>query len=133
METEKHILVVFSFHNSIFNGIFVIKHTWRDPLSESAATFDHFFSFFSTVSVGWVLSFFFFFSSSFTSLCWLGSFFLFFFLFLFCHWSPLAGFWSFFSFFFFFGFGEFGYKKKKKKAASSDKYKAHKQLKNIER
>ena len=51
----KHILVVFSFHNSVFNDIFVIKHTWKDPLSGSAATFDIFFSFFSTVSVGWVL------------------------------------------------------------------------------
>ena len=51
----KHILAVFSFHNSVFNDIFVIKHTWKDPLSGSAVTFDIFFSFFSTVSVGWVL------------------------------------------------------------------------------
>ena len=29
----KHILGVFSFHNSISNGILVIKHIWRDPLS----------------------------------------------------------------------------------------------------
>ena len=33
----KHILGVFSFQNSVFNGIFVIKHTLRDP---PAATFD---------------------------------------------------------------------------------------------
>ena len=32
-ENWKHILSVFSFQNSIFNGIFVIKHTYRDPLS----------------------------------------------------------------------------------------------------
>ena len=51
----KHILAVFSFHNSVFNDIFVIKHTWKDLLSGSAAAFDIFFSFFSTVSVGWVL------------------------------------------------------------------------------
>ena len=39
----KHILAVFSFHNFVFNDIFVIKHTWKDPLSGSAATFDIFF------------------------------------------------------------------------------------------
>ena len=30
----KHILGVFSFHNSVFYSIFVIKHTQRDPLLE---------------------------------------------------------------------------------------------------
>ena len=45
----KHILAVFSFHNFVFNGIFVIKHTWKDPLVRSATPFDLFFSFLSTV------------------------------------------------------------------------------------
>ena len=40
---RKHILGVFSFHNSVFNGISVIKYTLRDPLVKSAATFDFFF------------------------------------------------------------------------------------------
>ena len=39
----KHILGVFSFHNSVFNGISVIKHTMRGPLIRSTATFDPFF------------------------------------------------------------------------------------------
>ena len=39
----KHILAVFSFHDSVFNCIFVIKHTWKDPLVRSAAPFDIFF------------------------------------------------------------------------------------------
>ena len=47
METENTFLDVFSFHNSIFNGISVIKHTLRDS---PAATFNSlsflFFSFF---------------------------------------------------------------------------------------
>ena len=40
---RKHILGVFSFYNSVFNGISVIKYTLRDPLVKSAATFDFFF------------------------------------------------------------------------------------------
>ena len=42
----KHILAIFSFHNSVFNGISINKTTWRDPLLYSAATFDHLFFFF---------------------------------------------------------------------------------------
>ena len=48
----KHILAVFSFHNSIFNGISINNNTWRDPLSYSAATFDHLFFFFFLSSLG---------------------------------------------------------------------------------
>ena len=42
-ENWKYILGVFSFQNSVFNDIFVIKHTRRDPLSEQhtwGAAFD---------------------------------------------------------------------------------------------
>ena len=52
----KHILCVFSFHSSVFNGISVIKHTLRDPLVKSTATFD---SFFFPHWVWWVFFFFF--------------------------------------------------------------------------
>ena len=48
----KHILTVFSFHNSVFNGISVNNTTWRDPLSYSTATFDHLFFFFFLSSLG---------------------------------------------------------------------------------
>ena len=41
----------FQFHDSIFNDIFVIKHTLKDPLVRSAATFDLFF--FSLGSMRW--------------------------------------------------------------------------------
>ena len=71
---------------------------------------------------------------------------LFFFLFpftlggfiVFFHGVRFLGFFFFFFFFFFTGFDEFGYwglkgkKRKKVKATPSDKYGAHKQLKNIE-
>ena len=90
----KHTLAVFSFHNFIFNDIFVIKHTWRDPLVRSTAHFNPFFSFllhcssivlssfiffFSSFSPLSVQFFFFFCSSSHNifGLRWLGSFFLF--------------------------------------------------------
>ena len=43
----KYILSVFSFQNSISNGIFVIKHTLRDPLSEQQLQLLNFFFFFS--------------------------------------------------------------------------------------
>ena len=46
----KHILAIFSFHNSVFNGISINKTTWRDPLLYSAATFDHLFFFFLFLS-----------------------------------------------------------------------------------
>ena len=41
----KHILDVFSFHISVFNNIFVIKYTLRDPLVRSVVTFDILFYF----------------------------------------------------------------------------------------
>ena len=104
----KHILGIFSFHNSVFNGILVIKHTRRDPLVRVSCNFwpfffsllffscsfffsfffflfilvSSFFLFFFFFGLRPVLSFFFFFSSSFTGLCWIGFFFLFFFLLL---------------------------------------------------
>ena len=56
----KHILGVFSFHNSIFNGISVIKHTLMGPLVKSTVTVDSFF-FFSLGSVIFFSLFFFFF------------------------------------------------------------------------
>ena len=97
-----HILAVFSFYNFVFNGIFVIKHTWRDPLSRLATTFDHFFIFLLHWSLlaGFFLSFFFCFSSSsFTTLRWL------FFLFFFCSSSPLIFDFQFFFFFLFLSLG----------------------------
>ena len=76
-----------SFHNSVFNGIFVIKHPWRDPLVRSTAPF-------------WSLTFFFFsFLLSLGSGFWV-YFFFFSFFFFFFHWVQ----WSGFSFFFFFFF-----------------------------
>ena len=48
----KHILDIFSFHNSIFNGISVIKTTYWVPRSESATTFDPLFFFFFFFSLG---------------------------------------------------------------------------------
>ena len=61
----KHILDIFSFHNSIFNGISVIKTTYWVPRSESATTFDPLFFlllFLSLGSVSLAFWFFFFFS-----------------------------------------------------------------------
>ena len=97
----KHILGVFSFHNSVFNGISVIKHTLRDPLVRSTTTFDpsFFFFFLFFTKFGEVVFFFFFFYFSFQtgllllpfffslSCCWYGLLHLplFFFLFFF-HW-----------------------------------------------
>ena len=91
----KHILGVFSFHNSVFNGISVIKHTMRDPLIRSTATFDpFFFSLFSmsfpftlassssSFSFSFHTSFFFFFFFPFLFTGFLGSLFFFFFFFL---------------------------------------------------
>ena len=74
----KHILSVFSFHNSIFNGILIIKHTWRDPLIKVNRNFWPFFSFYSTIIQLFFLLFFFFFLFTLVS-----SFFLFFFSFFF--------------------------------------------------
>ena len=39
----KHILGVFSFHNSVSNDILVIKHTWRDPPVKVSRNFWPFF------------------------------------------------------------------------------------------
>ena len=112
----KHILAVFNFHNFVFNSIFVIKHTWRDPLVRSAAPFDLFFSFLLHFTFfSWVQSIrssFFFGSSS--PLIFGLQFFLFLFFFFFFHWVHVFGFFfwffitsnfrssilSFFSFFF---------------------------------
>ena len=44
-ENWKHILSIFSFHNSVFNSIFVIKHTWKDPLVRVSRNFWPFFFF----------------------------------------------------------------------------------------
>ena len=100
----KHILTIFSFHNSAFNGIFVIKHTWRDPLVKSAAPFDLFFfsTFLSSPGFGqFVLSSFLFFFSSFSpKSCQLILPFFFFFLVL--HHRIFSVFSSFFLFLFFF-------------------------------
>ena len=66
----KRILAVFSFDNSVFNDIFVIKHTWRDPLVRSAAHFDLFFFLSSPLFfllLGSVSSFFLFFGFFITS------------------------------------------------------------------
>ena len=116
----KHILGVFSFHNSVFNDIYVIKTTYWVPRSESAATFDPLFFFFLLL-FHWVW--------------WVWFLHLLFFLFHF----TLGGFFFFFFFslslvfFFHTEFGEFrhwGLKKKKKvKAAPSYSYGAHKQMK----
>ena len=46
----KHILGIFSFHNSVFHGIFVIKHTPRDPLAATFDSLSFFFSFFFFLS-----------------------------------------------------------------------------------
>ena len=63
-ENWKHILGVFSFHNSIFNGIFIIKTTYWVPWSESAVTFDPLFFFFIGFGeFGFFIFFFFFFLS----------------------------------------------------------------------
>ena len=101
----KHILAVFSFHNSVFNGIFLIKHTWRDPLVRSAAPFDPFFFIGFLLSLtGFFLSFFF--SPFFFHWSPLAGFFLSFFFFTSSfHRSPLVGFF----FFFFTGFSKFGF------------------------
>ena len=122
----KHILGAFSFHNYVFNDIFVIKITYWISRSESAATFDPRFFFSSLVRwVGFLHLLFFLFPFT------LGGFFFF----LFFSLSLSLVFFSFFSFFFP-GFGEFGYwglknkiKNKKVKAAPSYRYGAHKQLK----
>ena len=93
----KHILTVFIFHNSIFNGISINNTTWRDPLSYSAATFDHLFFFFFFLRFGACVSSSSFFSFSFHTrwLLLLPSlhavsgflfFFLFLFFFFFFHW-----------------------------------------------
>ena len=90
-ENWKYILDVFSFHNSVFNGISVIKHILKDP---PAATFDLLSSFFL-----FLFSFFFLLHFSFFFLCSsVQSFFLFFLPF---HLSHLN---SFFLFFFLFSF-----------------------------
>ena len=127
----KYIKCVFSFHNSVFNGIFVNNIIYRVPLSDSTATFDPlFFSF---------LFFSFFFLSSLGSMHAVSSssFFLFpftldgFFFFFFFHCMWYRG-------FFFFHWVQWVWilgvkrKKKKVKVAPSDRYVAHKQLKNIE-
>ena len=128
----KHILVVFNFHNSVFNNIFVIKHTWRDPLVRSAAPFDpFFFAFFSTFLSSprfgqFVLSSYLFLFFPFRQNL-VSSFFLLFF-FLVLHHKIFSVFSSFFLLFFFSssftgfrfldffstGFDEFGYRGKKK-------------------
>ena len=141
----KHILGVFSFHNSVSNDILVIKHTWRDPLLKVSRNFWPFFfllhfSFFSTVLQLFFLLFFSFFFCSFHSwqliipflfcssshnifgLRSVLSFFFFFSSFIGLHWLR-------FLFFFFTGFGLFWYwglKEKKKKTAPSYRYGAHK-------
>ena len=133
-ENWKHILGVFSFQNSIFNDIFVIKQTWRDPLVRSAAPFDPFFSFLLLGSVSsFSLLFFFFFifakilsvrssfffgssSQNISNLQFFLSFFLFFFFFFFFHWVRVSRFlllllslglmsFGFLVFFFFFSLG----------------------------
>ena len=78
-ENWKHILAVFNFHNSVFNDIFVIKQTWRDPLVRSTAPFDPFFSFLLLGSVSLFSLLFFFFLHFRQNL--VSSFFLFFFFF----------------------------------------------------
>ena len=93
----KHILAIFSFHNSVFNGISINKTTWRDPLLYSAATFDHLFFFFLFLSsLGSVCAFLhlLFFLFPFT----LGGFFFF------LHYVRFLGFFFFFFLFFFFFF-----------------------------
>ena len=86
----KHLLAVFSFHNSKLNGIFVIKHTWG---THSAAIFDQLTFFFFSFSFSLVRS-----SSQFV---------FFFFFFFFFTGFGLIGFILFFFFFpfFFTGFG----------------------------
>ena len=129
----KYILAVFSFHNSVFNGIFVNNTIWRDPLPYLAATFDHLFFFFFLSSLGLMraflhplfflfpftlggfffflhcmqfLGFFFFFFSSSSFTIFSSAFFFSFFF----HWVQVSRF-----FFFFFHFVcELGYWKKKK-------------------
>ena len=76
----KHILGVFSFHNSVSNDILVIKHTWRDPLLKVSRNFWPFFFFFSTVLQLFFLLFFSFFFFSFSLFSVNYSFFFFFFL-----------------------------------------------------
>ena len=93
----KHILGVFSFHNSVFNGIFIIKHTPKDL---PAATFD---------SLSFLFIYFSTFLSSFSFLQFGLSFFLFAFLIL------VRSFFFFFSFFSFSPFSSQTYKKKIKK------------------
>ena len=95
----KDILVVFSFHNSVFNVIFVIKHTWKDPLVRSTAPFDLFFFSIFFLLLGSVSSFFFFFGSSSPLIFGLQFFLSFFFSFFFP--SSFIGF-KFLGFFFFF-------------------------------
>ena len=56
----KNILGVFNFHNSVFNSILVIKHTWKDPLVRVSRNFWPFF-FFLLHCTSVVLSYFLFF------------------------------------------------------------------------
>ena len=79
----KHILGVSSFYNSIFNGILVIKHTWRDPLVKVNRNFWPFFFFFSFFSIVLQLFFLLFFFLFFFLFALVSSFFLFFFSFFF--------------------------------------------------
>ena len=143
----KHILGVFNFHNSISNGILVIKYTWKDPLVRVNRNFwsfffflflssplffncSFFFSFFSSFSLLSIRSSFFFGSSSHNifGLHLVLSFFFFFSSFTGLYWLG----------FFFFSLGSMslgtgGWRKKKKrkkkvkvKAAPSYRYIAHK-------
>ena len=57
----KHILGVFSFHNSVSNGISVIKHIWRDSLVRVSRNFwPFFFPLFFLLHCSSVVIFFFF-------------------------------------------------------------------------
>ena len=122
---------IFSLHNSVFNGISIIKPTLRVPRSESSRNF-----FFSTRfgEFGFFFFFFFFFFSL-SRWVWFGLLHLFFFFFFF-HW--LRWVWVSRFFFFFPRFSEFGYwglketkEKKNVKATPSYRYGAYKQLKNL--
>ena len=113
----KQILGIFNFHNSVFNGIFVIKHTWRDPLVATFDSLSFFFSFFFLLH----FSFFFLCSSIRTlflfflpfRLSHLSSFFLSFFSFLFAFLISIHSFFSFLFFFFFSSFLPFSSQKHK--------------------
>ena len=95
----KHILGVFSFHNFVFNGIFVIKHTHRVLRSDLLLSPTHviFFSFFIFIFFSFTLGL------GHTSLLFSSSSFLFFFFFHVGFWVCLQR-----IFFFFFHVGFLG-------------------------